>query len=157
MKPITQITPDNRSLSPFLTLLSNKGIMHWGRATMSSSATTKKVPKPVDVHVGNRVRMRRMKLGMSQEKLGTPFASRSSKCRNTKRVRTKWDQVACSRWQIFWKCPSHSFLKTHLAKPNRVAKLPHQTMFPIFSPRRMDSRSRKPLCESKTQSSGEPS
>ena len=37
---------------------------------MSSSATTKKVPKPVDVHVGNRVRMRRMKLGMSQEKLG---------------------------------------------------------------------------------------
>lgn len=30
----------------------------------------KKVPNPIDKHVGARVRMRRMMLGMSQEKLG---------------------------------------------------------------------------------------
>ena len=30
----------------------------------------KKQPNPVDVHVGSRVRLRRMMLGMSQEKLG---------------------------------------------------------------------------------------
>lgn len=30
----------------------------------------KKVPDPIDRHVGSRVRMRRMMLGMSQEKLG---------------------------------------------------------------------------------------
>src|SRR5215467_8930444 len=30
----------------------------------------KKAPNPVDKHVGSRVRMRRMMLGMSQEKLG---------------------------------------------------------------------------------------
>ncbi len=30
----------------------------------------KKNPNPIDVHVGNRVRMRRMLVGMSQEKLG---------------------------------------------------------------------------------------
>ena len=30
----------------------------------------KKVPEPTDVHVGARVRMRRMMLNMSQEKLG---------------------------------------------------------------------------------------
>ncbi len=30
----------------------------------------KKEPNPIDVHVGNRVRMRRMLVGMSQEKLG---------------------------------------------------------------------------------------
>jgi transcriptional regulator with XRE-family HTH domain len=30
----------------------------------------KKVPNPIDRHVGSRVRMRRMMLGMSQEKLG---------------------------------------------------------------------------------------
>ena len=30
----------------------------------------KKTPNPIDVHVGNRVRMRRMLVGMSQEKLG---------------------------------------------------------------------------------------
>lgn len=33
-------------------------------------AMVKKVPNPVDTHVGSRVRMRRMMLGMSQEKLG---------------------------------------------------------------------------------------
>src|SRR5690242_21949001 len=30
----------------------------------------KKAPNPIDQHVGSRVRMRRMMLGMSQEKLG---------------------------------------------------------------------------------------
>ena len=30
----------------------------------------KKTPNPIDVHVGNRIRMRRMLVGMSQEKLG---------------------------------------------------------------------------------------
>ena len=33
-------------------------------------ATVKKAPSPVDKHVGSRVRMRRLMLGMSQEKLG---------------------------------------------------------------------------------------
>jgi transcriptional regulator with XRE-family HTH domain len=33
-------------------------------------ATTTKTPNPTDKHVGSRVRMRRMMLGMSQEKLG---------------------------------------------------------------------------------------
>ncbi|MCS0494975.1 helix-turn-helix domain-containing protein [Ancylobacter mangrovi] len=31
---------------------------------------TKKSPNPIDKHVGSRVRMRRMMVGMSQEKLG---------------------------------------------------------------------------------------
>jgi len=30
----------------------------------------KKIPNPIDVHVGSRVRLRRMLVGMSQEKLG---------------------------------------------------------------------------------------
>ena len=33
-------------------------------------ATFKKAPNPIDKHVGSRVRMRRMMLGMSQTKLG---------------------------------------------------------------------------------------
>jgi transcriptional regulator with XRE-family HTH domain len=32
-----------------------------------------KVPNPIDIHVGSRLRMRRMMLGMSQEKLGEAF------------------------------------------------------------------------------------
>ena len=35
---------------------------------------TKKAPNPIDKHVGSRVRMRRMMLGMSQEKLGDGLA-----------------------------------------------------------------------------------
>jgi transcriptional regulator with XRE-family HTH domain len=34
------------------------------------STISKRMPNPVDVHVGNRMRMRRMLVGMSQEKLG---------------------------------------------------------------------------------------
>src|SRR5919199_818756 len=34
------------------------------------ASTTKKAPNPIDKHVGSRVRMRRMLIGMSQEKLG---------------------------------------------------------------------------------------
>jgi transcriptional regulator with XRE-family HTH domain len=37
---------------------------------MAEKATIKKAPNPIDKHVGSRVRMRRMMIGMSQEKLG---------------------------------------------------------------------------------------
>src|SRR3974390_1258007 len=39
-------------------------------AAASTGQIAKKVPNPIDRHVGSRVRMRRMMLGMSQEKLG---------------------------------------------------------------------------------------
>ncbi|MEQ1890180.1 MAG: helix-turn-helix transcriptional regulator [Alphaproteobacteria bacterium] len=37
---------------------------------LEGSSVVKKVSDPVDVHVGGRVRLRRMLIGMSQEKLG---------------------------------------------------------------------------------------
>lgn len=37
---------------------------------MEPTAAKKKVPNPADAHVGARIRMRRMILGISQEKLG---------------------------------------------------------------------------------------
>jgi transcriptional regulator with XRE-family HTH domain len=45
----------------------------WMRVVMrvpEESRMLKKAPNPIDRHVGSRVRMRRMMLGMSQEKLG---------------------------------------------------------------------------------------
>ena len=39
-------------------------------AATKDNPIVKKVPNPIDQHVGSRVRMRRMLLGMSQEKLG---------------------------------------------------------------------------------------
>ena len=49
--------------------------LHWelGRAVMVKRARRKiadRSPRPVDAHVGRRVRLRRTMLGMSQEKLG---------------------------------------------------------------------------------------
>jgi transcriptional regulator with XRE-family HTH domain len=40
------------------------------RAAKTTSAMPKKQANPIDVQVGNRVRIRRMLIGMSQEKLG---------------------------------------------------------------------------------------
>lgn len=37
---------------------------------MSPAMAATKKPNPIDIHVGGRVRLRRMMLGMSQEKLG---------------------------------------------------------------------------------------
>ena len=39
-------------------------------AVRKSGTVARKAPNPIDKHVGSRVRMRRMMLGMSQEKLG---------------------------------------------------------------------------------------
>lgn len=39
-------------------------------AEKKSPMANKKQPNPIDIHVGSRVRLRRMMLGMSQEKLG---------------------------------------------------------------------------------------
>ena len=46
--------------------------MNSGRPKRSDKGIhmTKKAPNPIDRHVGSRVRMRRMLIGMSQEKLG---------------------------------------------------------------------------------------
>jgi len=41
-----------------------------GGSVAVGTAFVKKIPNPIDRHVGSRVRMRRVMLGMSQEKLG---------------------------------------------------------------------------------------
>ena len=42
----------------------------WSRGLTARGTMTRRNPNPIDIHVGNRVRMRRMLIGMSQEKLG---------------------------------------------------------------------------------------
>jgi transcriptional regulator with XRE-family HTH domain len=46
------------------------GAARTNRVGVQEMLMVKKVPNPIDKHVGSRVRMRRMMLGMSQEKLG---------------------------------------------------------------------------------------
>jgi transcriptional regulator with XRE-family HTH domain len=40
------------------------------QTTTGGAPVAKKIPNPIDVHVGSRVRIRRQELGISQEKLG---------------------------------------------------------------------------------------
>ena len=70
-----------------------------------------KASNAIDAHVGSRVRMRRMMLGMSQEKLGDALGLTFSRCKNTKRARTEWGQADCSRLPIFLASRCHSFSK----------------------------------------------
>src|SRR5262245_3084836 len=64
-------------------------------------AMVKRVPSPVDKHVGSRVRMRRMMLGMSREKLGDDLG-------------LTWQQV--QKYEN-GKNPSARALAAHLAYP----------------------------------------
>ena len=43
---------------------------HMGTGKSYGGCVSRKQPNPVDIHVGGRIRMRRMLIGMSQEKLG---------------------------------------------------------------------------------------
>jgi ribosome-binding protein aMBF1 (putative translation factor) len=51
-------------------------------------AMATKVPNPIDKYVGGRVRMRRLMLGMSQEKLGDKLGITFQQVQNTKKART---------------------------------------------------------------------
>jgi transcriptional regulator with XRE-family HTH domain len=48
----------------------DRGASRYGEGVRAESIVHKKSPSPVDKHVGSRIRMRRMMLGFSQEKLG---------------------------------------------------------------------------------------
>ena len=56
-----------------MTLPNRSGIFSsggYGGSVAVGTASVKKIPNPIDRHVGSRVRMRRVMLGMTQEKLG---------------------------------------------------------------------------------------
>ncbi len=55
-----------------------------------------KSPNPVDVHVGSRIRMRRMLLGMSQEKLGENLGIT---CQQVQKYEKGTNRVGASRLQ----------------------------------------------------------
>ena len=47
-----------------------RNVAERGNLQISGDNALRKSPNPIDVHVGSRVRLRRMLIGMSQEKLG---------------------------------------------------------------------------------------
>ena len=82
-------------------------------------AMVKKAPNPVDNHVGGRVKMRRMMLDMSQEKLGDALGLHSDRYRNMRMEQIASAQAACSTFRISWECPCLSSLKAPRRGPDR--------------------------------------
>jgi DNA-binding XRE family transcriptional regulator len=118
----------------------------------------KKSPNPVDKHVGNRVRMRRKMLGMSQGKLGAALGLTFQQVQKYEKGANRSGRVACNTSLQSCKSQSPSSSKALPLCPNRhTDRMTHSRppMSSTSSPRRMGLRSRKPLCASKTSSSGD--
>ena len=57
----------------------------------------KKAPNPVDQYVGSRVRMRRLMLGMSQEKLGDALGLTFQQIQKYEKGANRIARAGCSR------------------------------------------------------------
>ena len=69
--------------------------------TLRDTIAAKKAPNPTDKHVGSRVRMRRMMLSMSQEKLGAALGLAQATVRVWKK---RLELQAHSRFRIRSAC-----------------------------------------------------
>src|SRR3954463_484214 len=84
------------------------------RTGMIGSDTVKN-PQPVDRHVGSRVRMRRMMIGMSQEKLGDACGITFQQIQKYEKGTNRMAAV-CTRLRAFFRCRWSSFTKERLRK-----------------------------------------
>jgi transcriptional regulator with XRE-family HTH domain len=109
-------------------------------------------PDPSDVHVGKRVRMRRMMLGRSQtqlgEALGITFQQVQKHEKGTNRISASRLQQISETFQV----PVGFFFEGLPDGAGRHAPLPRRAMYPISSQPRTGSISPKPSCEFKTRS-----
>jgi hypothetical protein len=90
-----------------------------------------KSPNATDKHVGARVRMRRLMLGMSQTNLGDGLGLTFHKFRNMKRARTASVRVACSKFLTFYRWRSRSSSKDCQTCQVIPAKTPHRRRHPM--------------------------
>src|SRR5438874_6662329 len=96
----------------------------------------KKEPNPIDKHVGSRVRMRRMMLGMSQEKLGDAFGLTFQQVqkyeKGTNRISASRLQQSAHILQV----PVTFFFEgaPPRARPRQKARRRRRTMCPTSSP-----------------------
>ena len=71
----------------------------------------KKQASPIDVQVGTRVRLRRMLIGMSQEKLGEMLGLTFQQVQKYEKGVNRIGAGRLSRWRISWACRSIIFMK----------------------------------------------
>ena len=64
----------------------------------------KKAPNPTDRHVGSRVRMRRLMLAMSQERLGGALGLTFQQVQKYENGTNAWGPAGCSKCPISFRC-----------------------------------------------------
>ncbi len=82
----------------------------------------KKAPNPIDKHVGSRVRMRRMMLGMSQEKLGDALGLTFQQVQKYEKGTNRIGASRLQQISNILQVPVEFFFEgaPHLAGPSRV-------------------------------------
>ena len=93
----------------------------------------KKAPNPIDKHVGSRVRMRRMMLGMSQEKLGDAL---SLTFQQVQKYEKGTNRIGASRlWDMsrILNCPVSYFFEE--MDEDTASASPRNANGPVASPR----------------------
>ena len=118
----------------------------------------KKAPNPIDKHVGSRVRMRRMMLSMSQEKLGDALGLTFQQVQKYEKGTNRIGASRLQQISHILQVPVAFFFE---GAPNlhghvgRHAKThPPPPMSPIFSPPPKDCPSPRPSCGSRSPSCG---
>ena len=114
----------------------------------------KKLPNPIDKHVGSRVRMRQMMLGMSQEKLGDALELSFQQMQKYERGTNRMGSSRLQQMPTPCKFRLHSSLKVRPVNPSWTAVRRRRPMCQISSQRQTGSCSRKHSCKSRTPSYG---
>jgi transcriptional regulator with XRE-family HTH domain len=116
---------------------------------------------PIDVHVGKRVRMRRMMLAMSQEKLGDALGLTFQQVQKYEKGTNRISASRLQQISLVLQVPVPFFFsKAYRARaesPMRRQAIPLHNTYQTIWPRRMGSTSPKRSCKFRTRSFGIPS
>ena len=109
---------------------------------MMAPEMPKKIPNPIDRHVGSRVRMRRMMIGMSQEKLGNALEITFQQMQKYEQGTNRIGASRLSQIADVLEVPVSFSMKERRGRPTgptEWAKRRRLLTSPIFLPRRMVS------------------
>jgi transcriptional regulator with XRE-family HTH domain len=115
---------------------------------------------PTDTHVGKRLRMRRLMLGLSQTKIADALGLTFQQVQNMKKALTALAQAACDIFLKYYKCRKSFSPKEYRRRTATTMHKPtlrlHNT-YQTISPRPTGSTSPKLSCEFQAQSFADPS
>lgn len=92
----------------------------------------KKIPDPIDKHVGSRVKMRRLMLGMSQEKLGDALGLTFQQVQKYEKGTNRMGSSRLQQISNILKVPVTFFFEAVPGQPKLDGKVPSSTYVSDF-------------------------